>query len=183
MLTSAAVILWLARRNCPGPLPGALAPIGWVKSSRREILLGALLGVTIAFLYLYVLVPLFPRAANQQVGPLGRLIQAGGWNRHGLVLLALLLAPPIEEFMFRGILFAGFCRSWPVVSSGVLSTMLFLVCHLTDVIYYGPAIFAVSSTGAALWFMRAKTGSLLPPIALHCAYNLGLFVLVYTYTA
>jgi membrane protease YdiL (CAAX protease family) len=91
----------------------------------------------------------------------------------------LVVAPPIEEFMFRGVLFAGLSRSWSVASAGTLVTLVFLASHLTEVWGYPPAVVSVAAVGTAALFARIHTKSLAPAVALHAAYNLMLTVSVY----
>lgn len=97
--------------------------------------------------------------------------------------LALLLAaaPLIEEFVFRGVLLALVDRanppSWNVLGArvgagGVLLTIAFIALHgLRPGMLLGiaPAAFVY------LW-LRARTGSLLWPIAAHAAWNLAVII-------
>jgi membrane protease YdiL (CAAX protease family) len=93
------------------------------------------------------------------------------------------VAPPVEEFVFRGVLFAGFRRSWKTGAAGALVTLLFIAAHFTEVAGYGPAVIAVALVGAATLVARIATDSLAPAIALHASYNLGLVVALYAATA
>jgi membrane protease YdiL (CAAX protease family) len=97
--------------------------------------------------------------------------------------LALLLAaaPLIEEFVFRGVLLALVDRASPprwsilgarIGAGGVLLTLAFVALHgLRPGMLFGiaPAAFVY------LW-LRARTGSLLWPLAGHVAWNLAVII-------
>jgi membrane protease YdiL (CAAX protease family) len=157
--------------------------IGWSAARRTDLLLAALAGVVLAVFYLFVLVLRLPPAPGQQWGPVVRAVRFGGWPRHVWVGLAVLVAPPVEEFVFRGVLLAGFSRSWTAASAGTLVTLLFVTCHLTEIWGYAPAMLSVLALGMATLFARVRTHSLAPAIALHAAYNLALAVFVYVEAA
>jgi membrane protease YdiL (CAAX protease family) len=106
-------------------------------------------------------------------------VNSGGWPRHLWAVLALLVAPPVEEFLFRGVLFAGFVRSWSMASSGALVTLLFPAAHATEARGYAPAIVSIAAVGTLTLLARIHTDSLAPGVALHAAYNLVLAASLY----
>ncbi len=86
----------------------------------------------------------------------------------------------MEEFLFRGVLFTGFSRSWGVPAASLIVTLMFALVHIPETMHYWPALAAIALTGASALALRLRTGSLGPAVALHAAYNLiivlGLFV-------
>jgi len=104
---------------------------------------------------------------------------SGGWQRHLWALLALSIVPPVEEFVFRGVLFGGLWRSWGLPAASCLTTILFALFHVTSSHPYFPAMVMVTCVGAAQLWARVASRSLAPSIAMHAAYNLGLVVTVY----
>jgi uncharacterized protein len=86
-------------------------------------------------------------------------------------VIALLYAPVIEELLFRGLLFKGFSASWGVKTAGVVVTVLFVVLHLFETINYWPATVAVTTMAIGTLLARIRTGSLIPSVAMHFAYN------------
>jgi membrane protease YdiL (CAAX protease family) len=96
----------------------------------------------------------------------------------GAVLVPLIFAPLIEEFVFRGVLLALVDRARPprwnvagarIGAGGVLLTLAFVSVHgLRPGVLLGiaPAAFLY------LW-LRARTGSLAWPLAGHVAWNLS----------
>ena len=121
------------------------------------------------------LLPGLPR----ELGPLARAPQAGTFARGAWTVLVLVLAPPIEELMFRGVLYGGFARRWRPRVAGVVTTALFVALHATELGTFLPAWLVIAALGALTLRARLVTGSLVPAIALHASYNLGLVLLVY----
>jgi membrane protease YdiL (CAAX protease family) len=138
----------------------------------------ALAGFLLAGAYLSIARFLFPPRSSVPLGPLTKLAQAGGTGRTAWVVLALVLAPPIEEFLFRGLLFKGFSRSWGIAGGAITVTILFVLGHLFEAGGYWPAMVAILALAAAALLVRVRTGSLGPPVALHFAYNLAIVVYV-----
>ncbi len=166
------VILALARAMEGGSTwKEALAPFGMVKSSPRAIAAGVGLGVAIAVVLGFGLEMVFPSPENAE-GPLIQAAAAPGWQRILFVLLAVLLAPVFEEFLFRGVMYTGMLRSWGKWPAGIVVTLSFGLLHLADVGGYWPALFMITVVGLGLLLVRIKTKSLIPAIAMHAAYNL-----------
>ena len=132
--------------------------------------------------YVLGVVPHFPAAPGHHWGPFVQAASAGGWSQHLWAGLGILIAPPSEEFVFRGVLFTGFLKRWSALTAGALVTLLFLLGHLTEVWGYAPALVATIVLGVATLFARILTNSLAPAVALHAAYNLLLVVTSYVGT-
>jgi len=117
--------------------------------------------------------------AGQSYGPLATAAQLGGWQRLLWAIIALLLAPPIEEFIFRGVLFSGVSNSIGVFFSAVITTLIFIVIHIPEAQYYWPTLIGIGALSIATIFFRIKTKSFIPAIAVHFSYNLVIVVTVY----
>jgi membrane protease YdiL (CAAX protease family) len=168
------VVFRMARRSLPGPIrSGALASLGWSRSSNSALLRAAAAGFAVSLFYGVVLIRLFPRAPNESIGLLTKAAMVPGWPRLAWIFVVL-TAPPIEEFLIRGVLFTGFATSWGPTVSAILVTIIFVSLHLTEVGRYWPALFAMSSLAVMTLAVRLRSGSLAPAIAMHTAYNFGL---------
>jgi membrane protease YdiL (CAAX protease family) len=88
-------------------------------------------------------------------------------------------SPPVEEFVFREMLFAGFSRSWGVWAASILVTVLFVSIHLPETVHYIPAVLVQVLFSFAALVARITTRSLLPSVVLHAAYNLGVVTILY----
>lgn len=84
--------------------------------------------------------------------------------------MIVLVAPVVEEVLFRGFFHAGLRRSLPFLPAALVTSGLFGLIH-----YTGPETVGVvpqlAIFGLALAWLYEKTGSLWPPIALHALNN------------
>lgn len=91
----------------------------------------------------------------------------------GLAVAVCLVAPVVEEVFFRGALF-GRLAPFSLTGAGVVSGLLFVCSHPEPRDW--PSLVAVA---ALMSFLRAASGSLLPSIGFHVAFNAaGLWALV-----
>lgn len=171
-LVAVLVVLRMATRGLGWP--GALARIGWTWPRPRHLVVGAVLGLALSAVYLLVLLRRFPPAPDQPWGPFVTAAMAPGWPRTVWALTAVFVAPPVEELVFRGVLWAGFSRGLGPLAAGALVTALFAAFHMLEAFAYWPALVMIAAVGAAAVVVRAVAGSLPPAMALHGAYNLGI---------
>jgi hypothetical protein len=170
----------MTRRTLSGPIgSGALLSIGWSRARARDVLLASSAGVALALLYLFGLVAGSRPSPGHEWGPLAAAVSSGGWPLHAWAVLALVVAPPVEEFVFRGVLFTGLRQSWSLGSAGAFVLLLFVAAHFSEIASYGPAVIGVALVGGATLVARIATRSLVPAIALHASYNLCLVVVTY----
>jgi membrane protease YdiL (CAAX protease family) len=170
-LVGGLAVLGLVRRSADG-----WAAVGWVGAPVRACVGAALqgFGLVAVFVLLGRALP-EPRA----LGPLATLARAGGWSRAAWAVLAFVLAPPVEELVFRGALYAGLRRAGRPAVAAVVTTLVFVGLHATEIGRYGPAWIAIGALGALALRARLATGSLVPAVVLHASYNLGLVLAVY----
>lgn len=100
------------------------------------------------------------QAYQNQIGGLisGNLLIAG--------LAIVLIAPMVEELVFRGILFTSLSKALNPVLSAVVTALLFAIAHGNLV--QGSYAFVL---GLLLALVRHQSGSLWSAIALHFAFN------------
>lgn len=82
---------------------------------------------------------------------------------------AVVAAPLFEETMFRGLLFRGFQQSF--LGNGgtiVLTALLWAAMHIQYNLY---GMGFIAATGILFGIARARTGSLMVPMALHATLN------------
>ena len=173
ILAGGIVILPLVRLSYPGPIrEGVLAPLGWTSSSLSSSLTALTCGSVVAFLYLRVGIAISPPAPTQEFGPIATgAATAVGWSKYIWVAM-LFAAAPVEEFLFRGAMLEGFARSFGGWFAGLIVTVLFVASHLPETNFYVPAIVAITALSIGTLAARLLTGSLVPPILFHAAYNL-----------
>lgn len=170
-LTSAGgCVFMLVRRMLRGE-PEGLRVLGWQPTTPRRQAIAAVSGIVLGLLYATVLARFFPLAPEVKMGPIAQAVSEGGWKLYLWVVLALFVAPPVEEFVFRGALWTGLRRSWGPVPGAIVVTALFVVMHMLESGRYPPALVAIGTLGLACIVARALTGSLVASIALHMGYN------------
>ncbi|MCK9411040.1 MAG: CPBP family intramembrane metalloprotease [Prolixibacteraceae bacterium] len=96
----------------------------------------------------------------------------------GGILRVVVLAPIVEELIFRGVIFSGFQRIYPAFWAIFFSALLFSLFHLNPW-QLGPTFLL----GLLLGFVRLRTGSLLAAIFTHALHNAMIFFSVYYHEA
>ena len=171
---AALIIFWMTRKTLPGQLnQGALASLGWKLTPKLVVLLGFSIGVLICAGFLFVLTPLLPAVEINELGPNATRASTiiTGWQHFYWAVLLVFVVPPIEEFLFRGVLFTGLLNSFGLYVSGIAVSVLFVVAHAPDAIHYWPAWISLSLLAVSTIIVRIKTDSLAPAIAVHVGYN------------
>lgn len=155
------------------------ATIGWSWPPQlrfwRSVVLGALLfamGTALAH---------FAGAEKETL--LEQIINSSLAARYSIAFLAVFTAPFIEEFVYRGVLFAAVQKLAGSMTAGLLTLGLFTLIHVPQ---YWPNVGVLAAIGflsVALTIVRAKTGRLLPCIVIHFVFNgiQSVFLLVEPY--
>ena len=165
-LVASLLIFWLLRSSLKDRDIRRAWGLQW--ASGEECLLGFAGGLVLGvfFVNLAGLIS-FDSVATGEVG--AQATDSIAW-----FLLALVLAPPVEEMLFRGLLMAGLREVAGPVPTLALVTVAFAAIHLPETINFGPAIAgSIAMALTAGWFRR-NGGSLLPSVLVHFGYNLGL---------
>jgi membrane protease YdiL (CAAX protease family) len=153
------VAMWVAA--APGPVLSLLARGG---GPRWQALAAAMAPAT------FGLATLIITAATRlpgmtQVRYAEPLLEAGyGW---GMVVLCVCVQPAVvEEIAFRGVILGALRRGLTDGEALLVSTMLFAVLHLSV-----PSAPHLVLLGAALSWLRLRSGSLYPGMLLHFLHN------------
>jgi membrane protease YdiL (CAAX protease family) len=154
--------------------------LGLTRARTGQIAFWTLVGFATAGAYIAVYVWVIPFDPATPVGPLAKAAAAGGASRLAWAFLALAFAPFFEELFFRGLLLRGFTASWGNSAAAIVVTLLFLSLHLGDVIAYWPAMVAIVTISIFAIIARRTSGSLVPAMAMHGAYNSVFVIGVYT---
>jgi len=91
-------------------------------------------------------------------------------------LVAGIIGPVAEEILFRGIIY-GFFRRWGVLAALILSSVIFVLAHLTLSTIPIPQIVG----GVIFAIAYEKEGSLIVPISIHALGNMAIFTLSLIY--
>lgn len=176
-VTLAGIVGWLALRGA-----WSWRVLGPLRPRWRHVAVGVGLGVAGVVIVLTV-----AEIVNQSFGPFESpsqfALEVSTTSATVLVLAvvsAVVLAPVVEELVFRSLLFQSVRRKLGLSAAMVIQALVFAYIHL-EVIGSPPAIVAL--VALALWLAGAfhRTGSLVVPVTAHATYNLvvlGLQVLV-----
>jgi membrane protease YdiL (CAAX protease family) len=96
------------------------------------------------------------------------------------IILFVVIAPFIEECLFRGILYAGFSQTWGPLLGGIIVTGMYVALHFPKIYIYPPAALAILCLGLATLWLRLRTQALTSGIVCHMTYNafcvMGMFL-------
>ena len=92
-----------------------------------------------------------------------------------LAILALVMAPWLEEALFRGVLFPALRRKYAFFPSALIVTILFTGLHGSQTGDYWPGLLGIAACGYILAWLRETTCSLWPPIMFHTGFNATAF--------
>lgn len=110
---------------------------------------------------------LSPQTAEQDLAAQALLLSASSPLRLVVVLLVVAcVGPLVEELFFRGALFGALLRGRGVGAASAVSGLCFVVGHLNHRKWPALAVVAL-----VLSHLRAVSGSVLPGLAMHVAFN------------
>jgi membrane protease YdiL (CAAX protease family) len=144
----------------------------WVRGSWRDIIKALLTGVILAVLWVVLMTSFGHQPqTDDELGPMTRMASTAGFGRVAWLIAALVLAPPVEELLFRGIFYAGYRKSFGAPVATLVTTTIFVLLHYPEFIHQPLAIVALTSMALiALWW-RLRSNALGPSIAAHFGYN------------
>jgi membrane protease YdiL (CAAX protease family) len=150
--------------------------LGLSSSQPRQISRGVLAGAVLGFLVL----PIMGLVADPAEPPdmMTQLAASSNAALRAWMLSAVLLAPPIEELMFRGVLLGGLAQTWNLRAAAIISGATFWLMHGPEFVHWPAAVAIGMLTVLATW-LRVRHRSLIPSIGAHFGYNLVLATVVW----
>ena len=103
--------------------------------------------------------------------PLEQIINSSLTARYLISFFAVATAPFVEEFVYRGVLFAPLQKLFGATAAVVVVLVIFTGIHVPQYWPNAGVIAAVFLLSAALTILRAKTGRLLPCVVVHFVFN------------
>ncbi len=103
--------------------------------------------------------------------PLEQIINSSIAARYLISFFAVATAPFVEEFVYRGVLYAPLQRLVGVKGAVMIVLAIFTVIHVPQYLPNIGVILAVFLLSAALTVIRASSGRLLPCIVIHFVFN------------
>lgn len=142
----------------------------WRMGSIKHVSLGLGMGLLTGLAYGALALIAGPIWMHGQ-GPLTRMAQTPGLSRLLWVVIGLLIAPPIEELLFRGVLYGGYRRSFGNVRAALVTTAIFCALHLPELIHFLPALLGIAGLALVALWCRLRSAAIGPAIAAHFGYN------------
>ena len=102
---------------------------------------------------------------------LEQIINSSLAARYLIAFFAVVSAPVVEEFVYRGILYSPLQRLLGVPAAVVIVLVLFTIVHVPQYQSNIGVIAAVGLLSIALTVIRAYTGRLLPCVIIHLVFN------------
>ncbi len=163
-----AIGVYFVRYSLKNNAPfGAACRIG----DPKGLLASFRLGAGISFAYLLLSLFIFPPPKGSEINPLIEMGMQPGFGQFVWIALALVLAPPIEELLFRGILLGGFNRSFGLRWATALSTILFVSLHIPEGFYYWPSLIPIAVMSLVATAQRIRWQATGAAVAVHFGYN------------
>jgi membrane protease YdiL (CAAX protease family) len=168
MTVAAGAAMLLASRSLPREALSDRSPVGaaWSVGSTKDIAQGSGFGI-LAGLAISVL------SEHQATH-----------HAYGLIktVAAVALAPPVEEMLFRGLLYGGYRRSFGPVWAAAVTTFLFCLPHATQMSQSGFAAIGTAGMALAALWLRLRSASVGPAVAAHVGYNAAIAAVFLFYT-
>ena len=175
LVAGAVVIVLLTRHYLGGSIrERGRHKLGIVGASRGQTVFGCLAGALLALIYVAVARWVVTVPPDMPQGPLTQMATSSHFGFVAWVIIAIALAPPIEEFLFRGVMVHGFAQRWSPLTAATIVTLIFAVVHLPETLHYWPAMLSITILGVLTVALRLRSGSLIPALAVHVAYNVTL---------
>jgi membrane protease YdiL (CAAX protease family) len=161
-------VYFLVAVNYRQPFWTALA---WRKPTTRQVVLFFLGGILLC-LAVQLAPPLLPDVEDF---PLLRLFTSPQ-AAYAIAAFAILVAPLMEELIFRGVLFRFFECQVGVRLAIAGTAVLFAGMHVPQYWRAWNHVLLICLVGVVFSLARGLTGSLVPSVILHIAYNTGLMI-------
>jgi len=94
------------------------------------------------------------------------------------LLLVGIVAPVVEETIFRGFVYAGLRRTMTVPAAALASALVFAAAHVAVPV---GGLLAITLIGVVLAYLYERSGSLIAPMVTHAMYNSFVLLLLAAY--
>ena len=177
-LLAALWLVWYVRRQGPVLLQdGSAAGIGWRPAPARAYGLAAL-GALAVLLLVAGEAALYPPDASK-LGDLelAQLLQGPQAIALLTAIVIIVMAPIVEELLFRGLAFAGIAARLGPGWAVALTTIIFTAVHAPEKILYPPGFIDVAAVALFSCWLRLRFHSIRPGMVMHFLYNGSMLIL------
>lgn len=170
-------LIWYVRRQ--GPLvvaDGSPAGIAWRPASRQAYGAAILAGLAVLLLATGEFALLPPDPAKLKNFALAQLFQGPAPVALLAAMVVVIMAPVIEEVLFRGLAFAGIAARLGPGWAVAITTIIFTALHAPEKILYWPGFIDVAAVALLSCALRLRYRSIRPGILMHFCYNFGMIL-------
>lgn len=96
-----------------------------------------------------------------------------------MMALGILVAPILEETLFRGCLYPLLARTWGIPAGVLLTGAIFGLAHSLQLAGAWSQVALLSTVGIIFTYIRARSGTVVASYFVHLGYNSLLFVAFY----
>jgi membrane protease YdiL (CAAX protease family) len=176
-LTATLWSLWyIGRLGEARVADGSPQGIGWKPASSQAYFMATLCALVIVALVFGIVHVFPPDLKALRDLPSAKLFDTSGISAALLFALVVFVAPPVEEFVFRGGVFSALASRFSPLWAGIITTALFMAVHAPEKIHYPAGFIDVGLMAAAAAWLRVRYNSIKPGILLHVLYNAGLML-------
>lgn len=143
----------------------------WVRGSWAEIVKGLATGILLGLLWSVCNSLVVRQQTEPESTPMTTLATTPGLPQLVWVFTAIALAPPVEELLFRGILYGGYRKALGHSAAAALTTFIFVLLHITELVHEPLATFAIGGLALLALWRRLRSNAIGPAIAVHVGYN------------
>jgi len=176
-LLGALWLSWYVHRQ--GPLvahDGSPQGIAWRPAPARAYGVAALGGLIVLLLAVgeFWLIP--PDISKLKDMDLAQLFQGPPVIALLTAMVVIVMAPVIEEVLFRGLAFAGIASKLGTGWAVVITTIIFTALHAPEKLLYLPGFADVAAVALLSCALRLRYRSIRPGIVMHFFYNFGMLL-------
>jgi membrane protease YdiL (CAAX protease family) len=162
---------WYIGRLGPARLAdGSPAGIGW-RAAPGQAYLAALACLPVVGAASVVVQHWLPPDKAGQTNLFQQIFGPQDWKIAALFLMAAVVAPFLEELVFRGGMIAALAPRLGAAWAAAITTMVFTACHAEEFATYHAGILVILTVAVLLAWLRLTYGSIRPGILLHILFN------------
>jgi len=171
------ICVWLAVKWLRHRRGIDLKPIaGLRRPSVSDVTVYLIVGLLLGLVYILIAVWVAPPDESTSFGVVSTAASESLAVRIAWAIGGLAVAPFIEEFLFRGVLFGTVARTRGIGLALIVATVPFVLLHLPETGSYWPALLGIATMAVVANLARLRTGTLASAVATHFGYNLMLVV-------
>ena len=176
-LMGALWLAWYVRRQGRLVLAdGSASGIAWRPAAPQAYGMAVLGALAVLLLAAgeFILIP--PDLSKLKDFELAQLFQGPAAVAMLAAVVVIIMAPIIEEVLFRGLAFAGIAARLGPVWATAITTITFTALHAPEKILYWPGFIDVAAVALLSCALRLRYRSIRPGIAMHFCYNFGMIL-------